>query len=254
MPVEIGYVPAGAAMPTHGVEVPSGLPSSTTDVLISAPKTMSVLYAVLAVEKRTAKADQIVAAHHAGVNAALSVLNSKASSALVYRGARHYTPQQRLAEMLEREPDAIPERREELARQASAELRDPTIVEHVESTGLRINQLFHLAHNQGRGDPHLHTHLFVDAEVTALDDARDYPRDPSALWSAVEHMVMMYDAGASQTLSASLGVKFWANDRTGRRELDGFTEDVVAAYAGVRCLPDNRFQQVVAANFVGYSL
>lgn len=130
MPVEVGYVPAGAAPSAHGVDVPAGLPASTTDVLISAPKTVSVLYAVLAVRERFKEADRVLAAHHAGVDAAIDELNYRSSAALVYRTDPRQTPSARLAQMLEREPDAIPERREDLVRQVGAELRDPAVVEH----------------------------------------------------------------------------------------------------------------------------
>lgn len=255
MPVEIGYVPPGATVAAEpGVEIPDGLPASTIDLLVAAPKTVSVLYAALTVEGRTEQADQVVAAHHAGVDAAISMLNARASSALVYRGGRRQTSRSRLAKMLEREPDAPPERRDDLAALTRDELRDPMVVERVESTGLRINQLFHDSHNGGRGDPHLHTHLFVDADVTALDEGHDYPRDQSTLLSAVVPVVHRYDAGASQALAAQLGTEFRLNERTGRQEIAGITDDLVASFTGTKCVPESRFHQVVIAHFVGYSL
>lgn len=255
MPLEVGFIPAGSPVPEHGIAIPHGLSANTIDVLVSAPKTMSALYAALVIRERVEDAECLLSAHRAGVDAAVTVFNWKASSALVYRGGRHYTPQKHLSEMLEREPDALPERRAELASQAHAELRDPTVVERVESTGLRINQLFHDSHNEGRGGPHLHTHLFIDPEVTAAGDGRDYPRDSFALTNAIAHAVQMYDAAASQAISATRGYQVWLNDRTGRREIDGITEEMVSSMTGhTRCVPGTQFEQFVTADFVGYSL
>lgn len=246
MPVEIGYVPAGTVLSSHGVEVPDGLPASTTDLLISAPKTVSALYAVLAVEQRFEEADQVLAAHHTAVEAAIDDLNYRASPALVYRGDPALTPSARLAQMVEREPDAIPERREELARQVRAELGDPAVVEHRESTGLRINQLFHYAHDNDRGDPHLHTHLFIDAEVTGAADGREYPRDPEAVWDVLRPVMQSYDYRVAAALTGSLGVRMIVDERTGVREIHGVPEKTIRAWPGASCVPDRRFHQVPA--------
>lgn len=247
MPVEIGYVPAGATLAAEpGVEIPSGLPGSTTDVLVAAPKTVSVLYAALAVEKRLEEAEQVVAAHHAGVDAVIDELNGRASRALVYREDRRLTPSTRLAQMLEAEPDAIPERREDLARQVRAELRDPAAVEHVDSTGLRINELFHRAHNNDHGDPHLHTHVFVDAEVIGQADGREYPRDPQALWDVLRPVMQAYDYRLAATLIDSLGVRMVPNERTGVRDVEAVSERMVQAFPGRQCVSDRRFHQVPA--------
>ena len=247
MPVEIGYIPAGTPLDAleHGPDVPAGLPSSTSDLIVAAPKTVSALYAALYGEKRHDDTERVAAAHQAGIEAAINRLNRHASAAVVYRWGRHQTPHSRLAEMLEREPDALPERREELAGQAEAELRDPSIVEHVESTGLRINQLFHLSHNDDRGDPHLHTHLFLDAEVTAADDGHDYPRDPSTLIAAVPAVMQeAYDIGMAGRLQDLLGCRFVVSEATARREVVGISDEFVAAYPGTSCIPDVRFHQI----------
>lgn len=246
MPVEVGYVPAGAAPSAHGVDVPAGLPASTTDVLISAPKTVSVLYAVLAVRERFKEADRVLAAHHAGVDAAIDELNYRSSAALVYRTDPRQTPSARLAQMLEREPDAIPERREDLVRQVGAELRDPAVVEHRESSGLRINQLFHCAHDNDRGDPHLHSHLFVDAKVISLDDGREYPRDPEALWDSLRPVMQRYDQCVAVNIVQSLGVGMVYDERTGQSQASNVTDQAVASWPGASCVPDRRFHQVPA--------
>lgn len=246
MPVEIGYVPAGTPIDEHGLDVPAGLPASTTDLLIAAPKTVSVLYAVLAVEGRHEEAERVVAAHHAGVESALGELNQLAAVVLVYRRERRQTLDSRLAEMLEREPDAIPERREELERYARAELRDPAVVEHIDSTGLRVNQLFHVAHDDDRGDPHLHAHLFLDAEVTALDDGRDYPRDHSILVGSLASVMRAYDATMATSLYDLVNGRFVVSQVTGRREVDGISDEVVGGFSGTVCAPDARFHQVYA--------
>lgn len=246
MPVEIGYIPAGAPLDEHGLDVPAGLPASTTDLLIAAPKTVSIIYAVMSVEERYDEADRVVAAHHAGVASALDELNRRAAVALVYRRERRQTLETRLAEMLEREPDAIPERREELERYARAELRDPTVVEHIDSTGLRVNQLFHVAHNDDRGDPHLHTHVFLDAEVTAVDDGRDYPRDHSILLGSLASVMRAYDTGMATSLYDLVHGRFVVSHATGRREVEGISDEVVGGFPGMLCTPDARFHQVYA--------
>lgn len=246
MPVEIGYVPAGAVPSAYGVDVPHGLPASTTDLLISAPKTVSALYAALAINERFSEADRVLAAHHAGVDAVIDDLNRKASAALVYRTSSRLTPTARLTQMLEREPAALPERREDLARQVGAELRDPTVVEHRESTGLRINQLFHCAHDNDRGDPHLHTHLFVDAEVISLDDGREHPRDPEALWHALRPVMQNYDYRVAAELTGSLGIRMIPDERTGQRQASNVGEQAVASWPGTTCVADRRFHQVPA--------
>lgn len=246
MPVEIGYIPAGAPIDAHGLDVPAGLPASTTDVLIAAPKTVSIVYAALSVEERYDEVERVVAAHDAGVESAIRELNQHAAVALVYRRERRQTLETRLAEMLEREPDAIPERREELERHAHAELRDPAVVKHIDSTGLRIRQLFHVAHNDDRGDPHLHTHLFLDAEVTAADDGRDYPRDHSILVGSLAPVMRAYDTAMATSLSELVNGCFLVSDATGRREVDGISDEVVGGFPGTVCTPDARFHQVYA--------
>lgn len=247
MPVEIGYVPAGATVAAEpGVDIPSGLPASTTDLLIAAPKTVSVLYAVLAVKERLEEAACILAAHHASLDALITGLNDRASRALVYREDPRLTPSTRLAQMLEAEPDALPERREDLARQVRAELRDPAVVEHVDSTGLRINQLFHRAHSNDRGDPHLHTHVFVDAEVIGQVDGREYPRDPQALWDALRPVMQSYDYRVATALTRSLGIQMVLDERSGRREAGNVKEQALASWPGATCVPDRRFHQVPA--------
>lgn len=247
MPVEIGYVPAGATVAAEpGVEIPGGLPASTTDLLVAAPKTVSVLYAVLAVDERFEEADCILAAHHAGVDALISGLNDRACLALVYREDPWLTPAARLAQMLEAEPDAIPERREDLARQVRAELRDPAVVEHVESTGLRVNQLFHRAHDNDRGDPHLHTHVLVDAEVIGQADGREYPRDPQALWNVLGSVMQSYDYRVATALTRSLGIQMVLDERSGRREAGNVKDQALASWPGATCVPDRRFHQVPA--------
>lgn len=246
MPVEISYVPSGVAPSPHGVDVPAGLPASTTDLLISAPKTVSVLYASLAVKERFEEADQVLAAHHAGVDAVIGGLNDRASAALVYRMDPRLTPSARLAQMLEREPDATPERREDLARQVRAELCDPAVVENRESTGLRINQLFHCAHDNDRGDPHLHTHVFVDAEVTGAVDGRKYPRDPQVLWTVMRPVMQSYEYRLAADLSRSLGVLMKFDESGGGRRAVGVSDEVVASFPGVGCVADRRFHQVPA--------
>ena len=59
MPLEVGFIPAGSPSPENGIAVPGGLPTNTIDVLISAPKTISVLYAALTVEGRSEEADLV---------------------------------------------------------------------------------------------------------------------------------------------------------------------------------------------------
>lgn len=247
MPVEIGYVPAGTTVAGElGVEIPGGLPASTTDLLVAAPKTVSVLYAVLAVDERFEEADRILAAHHAGIETLIIGLNERASRALVYREDPRLTPATRLTQVLEAEPDAIPERREDLARQIRAELRDPAVVEHVESTGMRINQLSHRAHDNDRGDPHLHTHVFVDAEVIGLADGREYPRDPRALWDALGPLMQSYDYRLATALTRSLGIQMVLDERSGRREAGNVKEQAVASWPGTACVSDRRFHQLPA--------
>lgn len=245
MPLNIGYIPSThLAGPT--LAVPEELPGSTTDIVVAAPKTVSVLYAALSVEKRQDDLGRVVAAHHRGVEAAAKALNERESFALVYRHERRYTPQMRLAEMLEAEPFAEPERREELADQARAELRDPAVVERIASTGLRINELFHSAHRQDRGDPHLHTHLFIDAQVTAADDGRDYPWDTATLPRSLVAVMQAYDVAMAYSLYDLVRGRFRVDDETGRRELEAINAEAVAGFPGTGCVPDERFRQLYA--------
>jgi hypothetical protein len=55
-----------------------------------------------------------------------------------------------------------------------------------------------------------------------------------------------YDTGMATSLYDLVHGRFVVSDATGRREVDGISDEVVGGFPGTVCTPDTRFHQVYA--------
>ena len=69
------------------------------------------------------------------------------------------------------------------------------------------------------------------------------------MFNAIGEAVRAYDYGMA-SLYKLVGDRFVSNEATGRRELVGIGDDVVAAFSGSACIPDKRFHQVYGDRMV----
>jgi hypothetical protein len=183
-------------------------------VVLAAPKSVSVCYTALLVEWCGGAAHMLLEGHYAAISTALRYLNQEAAWAVI-------------------EPD----------RGGAPALG--------ESTGLRVIQLAHIAANDDPArPPHVHTHLYVDPQVTAMEDGLEHRLDLTMFRRGLVAAVAVYDGALHGELTRSLGVRFEDTAGVRRCELVGVFPELICEFAGTACRPDRSVPQLLGMDFI----
>jgi hypothetical protein len=175
-------------------------PPGTLDLVVAAPKSVSVYYAALRAEHRDADAVEVLDAHELAVGEVLIHLNA-AAWAIVR------------------------------ADQFSA----PT---YAESSGLRAVALLHdRANDVPKAPPHVHTHLFVEAHVATRDTGADHPLDVPTLRRALPTAAALYSRALGAELTRRLPVRLATRPSSSVREVAAVPDEHIHAFAGTMCQP-----------------
>jgi hypothetical protein len=176
-------------------------PAGTLDLVVAAPKSVSVYYAVLRAEHRDADAEQVLDAHELAVGQLQTHLNADAAWAIV--------------------------RADQLAA--------PT---YAQSSGLRAVALLHdRAHDVPQAPPHVHTHLFVEARVTTRQTGQDHQLDVPTLRRALPTAAALYSRALGTELTRRLPVRLASRPGSAVREIAAVPDEHIHAFAGTACRP-----------------
>ena len=232
-------VPASADASQEAARV-----AAVLDLALAAPKSVSVYYASLLLTRDAEAAEQVLAAHRAGVDRAVDYLDREAAWGL----ADGVSPVgARLAEALDAERSAGPERRAELTWQArladrprhdtrprqKAERLDLVVLEHLD------------ARDMPNRPPHIHTHLLVRPFVVLVGSRRRCPLDQKSLIAELAAAAALYDLAAEESLMAARPVRMEYSTDTCRREVVGIKRAALTVLAGQRCRPYLAVRQLV---------
>jgi hypothetical protein len=176
-------------------------PTGTLDVVVAAPKSVSVYYAALLAEYRDDDAGAVLDAHELAVSEVLRHLNAEAAWAVVQED-------------------------------------EFTAAEYVQSSGLRAVQLLHnLAHDYPERPPHVHTHVLIERRVSTRETGEDQPLDLATLRRALPAAAALYSRALSSELMRRLPVRFAARPSSRVREIVDVPDEHIYAFAGTTCRP-----------------
>ena len=167
------HTPEERAKITFQGRIAAPPPPRFVDLVVSAPKSVSLYWASTLSARQPEKAEIVARAHDAGVIAALDYLQREAGYAMIQHSPHSAT------------------------RYVDAELQ--------------FHRLDHVAHNGGTGDMHLHTHLILDGYATVHHQHRPIYLD--GVHRALPAVETMYERGMQHALTSRLPLEFARDER-----------------------------------------